>query len=101
MNKRKSLTLGLKLQVINAYDELNNYCKVAHRFQLNRTTVITILENKEKIIQAVNEGVNSKRTHLKNAKNQDLDLTMVNWVKRMRSQNLPISGDLIKVRLND
>jgi hypothetical protein len=97
--KRKSITIEEKLKVINAYDEdeAKNMTAVGGRFNRNRETVRDIIRNREKILQASHGGVDSKRKHLKPPKNNALETTMLNWTKRMRSLNLPLTGDLIKV----
>lgn len=97
--KRKSISLEEKLDVINAYEETNSQNKVASRFDLDRSTVQTILRNKKAIIEAIQNGGGAKRARLKQPTHVDLEKTLVNWMERARSQNLPVSGDMLKVSL--
>ena len=95
--KRKSITLKEKIQLINSEDEAKNKSDLARRFVLNRETVRNILQQKEDIMKAAEDGINLQRSHLKKAANEELDEAVFTWAKRMRSQNLPITGQLMKV----
>jgi len=98
-DKRTNITMDVKLKVISAFDELKDKSKLAKRFGLKRTTAVEILKRKEKIIKAINNGMGAKRLTLKQPKNPDLEATMLNYAKRVRSQNLPLSGHILKVSL--
>ena len=93
--------MEVKLKVIDAFDELKDKSKLAKRSWLKglkRTAVIGILNRKEKIIEAINNGMDAKRLTLKQPKNSDLEAEMLDYAKRVRSQNLPLTGDLLKVK---
>ena len=97
VRKRKSITLEKKIEIINAAEDAKNKVDLAGRFDLNRETVRSILRNKESIMKAAEEGMNLQRAKLKKAANGEIEEAVLNWTKRMRSQNLPITGDLMKV----
>ena len=48
-------------------------------------------------MKAAEEGMNLQRAKLKKAANGEIEEAVLNWAKRMRSQNLPITSDLMKV----
>lgn len=97
IRKRKSITLEEKIEIINASGDAKNKCDLGRRFDLNRETIRGILRKKERIVEAAERGMNLQRAHLKKASNEELDEAVFNWAKRMRSQDLPITGNLMKV----
>ena len=97
VRKRKSITLEKKIEIINASEDAKNKSDLAGLFDLNRETVRDILRNKESIMKAAEEGMNLQRAKLRKAANGEIEEAVLNWAKRMRSQNLPITGDLMKV----
>ena len=97
VRKRKSITLEKKIEIINASEDAENKSDLAGLFDLNRETVRDILRNKESIMKAAEEGMNLQRAKLRKAANGEIEEAVLNWAKRMRSQNLPITGDLMKV----
>ena len=97
VRKRKSITLEKKIEIINSSEDAKNKSDLAGLFDLNRETVRDILRNKESIMKAAEEGMNLQRAKLRKAANGEIEEAVLNWAKRMRSQNLPITGDLMKV----
>jgi len=97
VRKRKSFTLEKKIEIINSSEDAKNKSDLAGLFDLNRETVRDILRNKESIMKAAEEGMNLQRAKLRKAANGEIKEAVLNWAKRMRSQNLPITGDLMKV----
>ena len=95
VRKRKSITLEKKIEIINSSEDAKN--KSDGLFDLNRETVRDILRNKESIMKAAEEWMNLQRAKLRKAANGEIEEAVLNWAKRMRSQNLPITGDLMKV----
>lgn len=95
--KRKSISMETKLEIITAAAECDNKCELERRFGIKRTSIITILDEKEKILQAIHDGAGPQRKRLKLARNPALEDTILKWVRQARSQNIPISGHLIKV----
>lgn len=103
--KRTELTLEQKKKIIDAAKTEPNQTELARRFtkewgfEIKRTTVIGILGMKESIEAAIEAGIPSKRKKLTQAHDPKLDEAVLKWFKQARSQNLPISGDLLKVIL--
>jgi hypothetical protein len=65
-------------------------------FEVKRPTVISILSAKESIEAAINAGARAKRKKLPLSYEPKLDDAVLKWLKQARSQNLQISGDLIR-----
>jgi hypothetical protein len=101
--KRTDLTLDQKKEIIDAAKRKSKQSELARRFtnqwgfEVKRTTVIGILAMKDSIEAAILAGVPSKRKKLTSAHDPRLDEAVLKWLKQARGQNLPISGDLIKV----
>ena len=64
--QKRSNTLDVKLAVIRAAEANNNYSK-SRTFGIPRPTIIKILKEKEKILQAIEAGAKAKRARRKMA----------------------------------
>ena len=71
--KRRALTLEEKKAVIEAAKGESNQTKLAKRFDIPRGTLQGILNNKEAILQAIDDGSKAKRARLTTGKNENLD----------------------------
>jgi hypothetical protein len=89
--------LETKRQIINASVGKSS-SELSKQFSLPPTTIRTILGKKDSINNAIGEGKDSKRAHLKPAINANLDNAVLLWMKTVRSQNVPLSGPLLKVK---
>ena len=63
---------------------------------LSRSSVNTIWQNREKILQAQEEGTSSKK--LRKPKFEELDQAMLSWFHRQRQNNMPLSGPIVKAQ---
>ena len=95
--KRSAVTLSVKKTIIEAAAKNNNKTVLAKQFNIPRTTVNEILKNKETILEAIKHGGSAKRARLKMGKHAEMEEALVLWIKQVRSQNLPINGELVKV----
>lgn len=99
---RQSFSLNEKLDLIRAAEDQErtsgiNKTALSLQFNMRISTVREILENKEKILNAIEEGVVFKRTRLYPAKYPTIEEPLALWAKQVRSRNDPVTGDLIKV----
>lgn len=100
MEKRtlKSLTIGDKIKII---DEVKRKLKrkkdIASEFGIPASTLSTILKYKDKILKAVEEAPCSlRRKRFKSSSFPEIEIVMVEWMKRVRDYNLLISESLIR-----
>ncbi|KAI1714865.1 tigger transposable element-derived protein 4 [Ditylenchus destructor] len=98
--KQRAITLGVKKQVIDTLSSQNmSRTDVAKKFGIPRTTLKSILSQKEKIIRAMDEGADGKRIRLKNGKHVDLEKVLLRWVRIVKRHGGPITGNILKVNL--
>lgn len=93
----KTLSLGEKYRLLKEVEGGARKKDVALKYGVPASTVSTILKKKDTIISAVESGGacgNSKR--LKKPMYASVDEAVLAWFKSTRTQNLPISGGLIK-----
>lgn len=93
----KTLTIEDKYKLINEVKNGSKKKDVASKYGVPPNTVSTILKNKESIITAMEYGTasgSSKR--LKKPTYENVDKAIIDWFQAARSQNLPLSGGLIK-----
>lgn len=95
VNKRtlNTLTIERKTKVIEAVEAGTKRKKeIAAEFNIPVSTLSTILKNKDKIMSSVGKSVKRQRE----AEYPDIEKCTYKWFLSCRSQNIPISGPLIR-----
>ena len=95
--KRTAVTLNTKKEIIEAAENSSNKTELANQFGIKRPTLQNILKNKEGILAAIDDGNSAKRKRVTKGKHEDVEKSLVRWVKTVRSQNIPVTGELLKV----
>uniref|UniRef100_A0A914DHY7 HTH psq-type domain-containing protein n=1 Tax=Acrobeloides nanus TaxID=290746 RepID=A0A914DHY7_9BILA len=62
--KQQSISIETKRKIINESEAGKSYGKLAREYELPRSTVQTIVENKAKILEAIDSGIGPKRARL-------------------------------------
>ena len=70
--------------------------EAASKYNVALNTISTWLKNKEKIINAVMKGKNPKTNNLKGGSYDKLDQAVYKYFLNVRSQNIPVSGPMLK-----
>lgn len=99
MRSKKALTLQEKEAIIQSSQAGESTHSIAKRIGRDRKVIRRVLENQNKIRGALQNGLNPRLKRLKKPKFSDVDMALFNWFKNMRSQNMILSGDLMKVRI--
>jgi hypothetical protein len=101
MSERKHTPISLekKKEIIDVAAKNNNQTKLSEQFKIPRRTISDILGNKASIQKAIEEGGNAKRAWLKLGTYPAMEEALVRWIKQVRSSNLPVSGDVVKLGL--
>jgi hypothetical protein len=95
--KRSAITLEVKKAIIEAANENNNQSALAKQFNIPRTTISGILKERLGILKVIENGGSAKPSRLTPMKHKDTAKALVLWIKQLRSSNLPVNGELIKV----
>ncbi|CAG8627739.1 13582_t:CDS:2 [Acaulospora morrowiae] len=74
--------------------------KLAVEFGIEPSTISGILRNKEKFLQlhADAKSLDLKKTHIQMARFYSLEEIFYKWFEGLRSQNIPVSQDLLKMK---
>ena len=70
--------------------------EVARKHDVPLSTLSTWFKNKEKIINAVTQGKGCKTKNVKGGRNDELDQAVYKYFLNLRSQNIPVSGPILK-----
>jgi hypothetical protein len=68
---------------------------LAARFDLPKSTITRILNEKENVLSAIEKGGSAKRARVN--KDSDLNESLLIWIKLQRSNNIPLDGPTIRV----
>jgi transposase len=95
--KQHALSLEKKQEIIEAEKEEKNRTKLAERFGVPRTTIIGVLNSKDDVLKAIDDGSSGKRKRLTPGRMQQLEEALVVWFKQVRSEDVPVTGELLQV----
>ncbi|XP_057307425.1 tigger transposable element-derived protein 6-like [Hydractinia symbiolongicarpus] len=84
----------IKYKALKALEKGTAPKDVAKEFKIPPSTLSTWKKNKEKIYKQFNNGQTSKRS--KPEKFKDVNKAVHKWLLMMRSENIPISGPMLK-----
>ena len=70
--------------------------EVARKHDVPLSTLSTWFKNKEKIINAVTQGKGRKTKNVKGGRNDELDQAVYKYFLNLRSQNIAVSGPILK-----
>lgn len=97
MAKRKTLTYEEKVKVIEAVETGNRKkSDIAKEFGIPANTLSTIIKNKAKY-----ENQSSLSKRIKGPEFKDVDECVLQWFRKCRDTNLPISGPLIQEKATE
>ena len=95
--KRKRVSLGEKYKAITDLESGLKPSKVAEKYDVPRNMKSTWLQKKEEIKSAFKSGeVSSKRKNMRIRQNDNLEKALFSWFKKMRTNNLPVNGTVVK-----
>jgi hypothetical protein len=94
--KRSAISLQLKNEILEASVGKSERI-LSKQFGLPKTTIHGILKNRETIKHAIADGHGAKRARLRKATHEDVENSVLFWMKNARSENVPISGPLLQV----
>lgn len=95
--KQQSISIETKRKIIDESEAGKSYGKLAREYELPRSTVQTIVENKAKILEAIDSGIGPKRARLTTAKNPELEASVLAWFTQVRGEKVVVTGPLLKV----
>lgn len=98
--KQTSIDLSLKLKIIEEVEKgVKSKTNIAKDFGIPKSTLSTILSNKEKLFQAIAAGSvtpTQKTKRIRLAKHENLESQLLTWFNNVRSANFPVSGLIIQ-----
>ena len=92
--KRTSLPLWKNYDIVNEVNRRNDapVSMLAEELEILRTSLITILKNKEKIIEDVETGCSSKTKRKRKHSFEAVDEPLVKWFSQARNKKFQSAG---------
>ena len=93
-NKRTSLPLWKKYDIVNEVNRRNDtpMSMLAKELEISRTSLITILKNKEKIIEDFEAGCSSKTKRKRKYNFEAVDEPLVKWFLKQETKKFRSVG---------
>ena len=94
--KRKELTLQEKVGVIDFKNKNPATALGPNKFQCGKTQIQSILHDQQNPLDKFTASGNSASKRARTCRFQDIiDLAMVEWFRKARSKNIPVSGPIL------
>ena len=74
---------------------------LAKKLEISRTSLITILKNKEKIIEDFKAGCNSKTKRKRKHNFEAVDEPLMKWFRQTRDEKIPVSGEMLLLKAQE
>ena len=100
-NKRTSLPLWKKYDIVNEVNRRNDtpVSMLAKKLEISRTSLITILKNKGKIIiKDFEAGCTSKTKRKRKHNFETVDEPLMKWFRQARDEKIPVSGEMLLLK---
>lgn len=70
--------------------------KLAEKIKCGKTQIQNILKKKDEILRSFETNSSSNIKRLRGAKNNEIDSTLLEWLRKARSKNIPITGPMLQ-----
>ena len=96
--KREELDLKTRYDIIqfSRANPRESTRKFAEKFNCGRTQIQVILKKKDEILKNYEANCSSNIKRSRGAKHDEIDNVLVDWFRKARSKNMPITGPMLK-----
>ena len=99
-NKRKSLSLAERVDVVKRLEAQESQSSVAKCFGVHPSAISRITKNKQQILTDWQNNNNPDRKRKRTGKEDDVEEALLRWFSQARSRQVPVSGPLLMEKAN-
>ncbi|XP_066958132.1 tigger transposable element-derived protein 1-like [Macrobrachium rosenbergii] len=105
LKKRKRITMEVKYNVIKHSEKGESHTEIGHALGLSRTTVVTIVKDKQRILKHVQDAALMKVTVM-NVKQRsqnivEMEKLLLIWLENQNQQRVPVSPSVIQEKARE
>ncbi|XP_053555942.1 tigger transposable element-derived protein 1-like [Bombina bombina] len=95
---RKSITLDMKLKIIRLYDEDVIQAEIGRKLGFTRTTINTVMKNREKIVAEVKSATPFNTTTIRKRDSivADMERLLILWIENQTTRHVPVNQAIIQ-----
>ncbi|XP_053561178.1 tigger transposable element-derived protein 1-like [Bombina bombina] len=94
---RKSITLDMKLKIIRLYDEGVIQAEIGRKLGFTRTTINTVMKNREKIVADVKSATPVNTTTIRKRDSIVADMErLILWIENQTTRHVPVNQAIIQ-----
>ena len=99
-DKRTSLPLWKKYDIVNEVNRRNDMpvSMLAKELEISRTSLVTILKNKEKVIEDFEAGCSTKTKRKRKHNFEAVDEPVMKWLRQARDEKIPVSVEMLLLK---
>jgi len=97
--KRKQMSINLKTKELTLVEVKKGTLpktKIAEKFGIPKSTLSTVIKNKDKIDEAFALSSTNCTKQLQKPMLEDVEQELLKWFKKARDSNIPLSGALVR-----
>ncbi|CAF0829312.1 unnamed protein product [Brachionus calyciflorus] len=98
MSKKRNFNVSFKLCVVNAYESLRNYTRVAKKFKIYRRSVRFWVKQKDRLLRISAKAGRFHLMHNRYIRFLDLERDLMNWINQSRNNGACVSGKCIQLK---
>ena len=97
------ISTSWKYDIINEVNRRNDtpVSMLAKELEISRISLITILKNKQKIIEDFEASCSSKRKRKRKHNFEEVDEPLVKWFRQARDEKFPVSGEMLLLKAQE
>ncbi|XP_040194034.1 tigger transposable element-derived protein 1-like [Rana temporaria] len=96
----KSITLDMKAKMIKLYDEGVTQAEIGRRLGYTRTTVNTVIKNREKLLAEIKSAtpVNTTTIRKRDSIVADMERLLILWIENQTTRHVPVNQAIIQTK---
>ncbi|XP_021923685.1 tigger transposable element-derived protein 1-like [Zootermopsis nevadensis] len=98
-NKRRSISLETKLDIIKRTERGQKQVDIARHYGVNRSSIATIIKDKERIVEAVKEAAPVLMSRIVKNRNfllHEMEKLLILWIERQTRDHVPLGSLIIQ-----
>lgn len=94
--KYKALSISTKVAILEDVAKGHSRREIAEKYGVTKSTLATFIANKDKILESQDkENFDGRRKRMRTSAYPDVEEAVLEWIRDMRSRNLPLSGPIV------
>ena len=103
LKKRRNFPLWKKYEIVSRFNsgKVKNVSQLAKEYEIPRSSLQTILSNKDKVISEFEAGRNAEMKKKRKHNFDNVDEPLLKWFRCARDKKIPVSGEMLLLKAQE